>query len=358
MTTTAGVATSIRVTPVSASRRREPGTPQPAFGSVFSDHMLVATHRDGQWRDIEIVPYDQLSLSPATSALHYGLAIFEGMKAYRTVDDHLVLFRPQKHSERLNRSCRRVVLPEVPEALFMEGIRELVRLDREWVPPSDEGSLYIRPLLFGADDTLRVKPAASSRFVVMTGPVGGYFSSALNLVTSQEYARAFAGGTGDIKLSGNYGASMLAEKEAQAKGYATMLWLDAKEHLYVEECGVMNVFFVIAGKVVTPKLSGTILPGVTRDSVITILRDLGFSVEERPITITEVIAAHKSGQLTECFGTGTAAAIAHVSAITHEGEELTLPAVGRRKIASAALDRMVQIRAGRHPAPEGWLVPI
>jgi branched-chain amino acid aminotransferase len=151
---------------------------------------------------------------------------------------------------------------------------------------------------------------------------------------------------------------MLAEKEAQAKGYATMLWLDAKEHLYVEECGVMNVFFVIAGKVVTPNLSGTILPGVTRDSVITILRDLGFSVEERPITITEVSAAHKSGQLTECFGTGTAAAIAHVSAITHEGEELTLPAVGRREIASAALDRLVQIRAGRHPAPEGWLVPI
>ena len=352
------MATELRVNRTVTSRRPAPGTPPPAFGSVFSDHMLVATHSEGQWRDIEVAPYDRLPLSPATSALHYGLSVFEGLKAYRTVDDRLVLFRPDQHLQRLNRSCRRVVLPEVPEELFMDGLRELLQLDREWVPAVDEGSLYIRPLVFGADDTLRVKPAATTRFLIMTGPVGGYFSSALNLVTSQKYARAFAGGTGDIKLGGNYGASMIAEREAQARGFATMLWLDAKEHRFIEECGVMNVFFVIAGNVVTPDLSGTILPGVTRDSVIRILRDLGLSVEERPITIDEVIAAHEAGLLTECFGTGTAAAIAHVSAITHEQTELVLPELERREVASAALTRLIEVRTGRHPAPEGWLISV
>jgi branched-chain amino acid aminotransferase len=320
--------------------------------------MLLATFAEGEWRDVEIVPYAQLKLSPATSALHYGLSVFEGLKAYRTVTDELVLFRPQMHWERLNRSCRRVVLPEVPEALFMEGLTELVRLDRDWVPGLDQGSLYVRPLVFASEETLRVKPATSCRFVILTGPVGGYFSEALTLVTTREYARAFPGGTGDIKLGGNYGASMIAEKAAQAKGYGTVLWLDAQEHLYVEECGVMNVFFVIAGKVVTPNLSGTILPGVTRDSVIAILSRLGLIVEERPITITELVAAHAAGQLSECFGTGTAAAVAHVGSITHEGRQLSLPPVERREVASATLERLSAIRAGRHPAPEDWLVPI
>ncbi len=320
--------------------------------------MLVATHCHGEWQDVEILPSQPLAIPPTASGLHYGLSVFEGLKAYRTFDDRLVLFRPQLHAERLNRSCRRVVLPEVPATLFTHGLQELVRLDREWVPSCDKGSLYIRPLVFGSDESLQVKPATAARLVVMTGPVGGYFSSELTLVTSPQYARAFAGGTGDIKLGGNYGAAMFAEREAQSQGYATILWLDAKEHRYVEECGVMNVFFVIAGRVITPHLGGTILPGVTRDSVITLLRQHGVTVEERPITITEVMGAHRAGQLTECFGTGTAAAIAPVSTITHDGERFRLPTGEHREIAPMALDRLVQIRAGRQPAPDGWLVPI
>jgi len=352
------MASVIPVTHVDVRRLPDPTAEQPAFGTTFSDHMLVARFGESAWADVEIRPYGPLSMPPSINALQYGLAVFEGLKAFRTVSDEVVLFRPWENYQRLRRSCRRLVLPEVPEEIFVDGLRQLVRLDSEWVPGPDAGSLYIRPCLFATDENIRVKPAESCLFVIFTCPVGGYFAEPLRLVTTNRYVRAFPGGTGDVKPAGNYAAAMLADQEAQADGYHAVLWLDAKEHRYVEECGVMNVFFVIDGHVVTPSLGGTILAGVTRDSVITLIRDMDVPVEERPITISEVVDAHVARTLTECFGTGTAATIAHVSRITHGDVELNLPSVEARPIAAAALERLSHLRSGRTDDPYGWLVPV
>lgn len=351
------MASLIPVTTISAPRRPTPITPPP-FGTTFSDHMLVARYHDGSWTDVEIKPYGPLALAPSINGLQYGLAVFEGLKAFRTDTGDIVLFRPHDNWQRLGRSCRRLVLPEVSEPLFMDGLRQLVELDARWVPSSDEGSLYIRPCVFAVDENIRVKPAESCSFVIFTCPVGGYFAEPLKLVTTPRYARAFPGGTGDIKPGGNYAAAMLAEHEAHTEGHDAVLWLDAAEHRYIEECGVMNAFFVIDGRVITPRLSGTILAGVTRDSVITLLREMDVPVEERSISIAEVIAAHHAGKLTECFGTGTAATIAHVQRITHDGVELTLPAVTERQVAPAVLKRLTLVRTGRILDIHGWLVRV
>jgi branched-chain amino acid aminotransferase len=348
----------IPVTRAPASRAPDSSAGEPAFGTTFSDHMLVAAHRGGGWTDVEIRPYGTLSLPPAVNALQYGLAVFEGLKAFRTVSDDIVLFRPRENHERLRRSCRRLALPEVPEDLFLEGLRQLVGLDAGWVPETGGGSLYVRPCVFAVDENIRVKPADSCLFVTFTCPVGRYFAEPLSLVTTDRFVRAFPGGTGDVKPAGNYAAAMLAEREAQLDGHDGVLWLDAREHRYVEECGVMNVFFAIEGKVVTPALSGTVLAGVTRDSVIWILREMGVTVEERALTIDEVVEAHEAGTLTECFGTGTAATVAHVDRITHQRQELRLPPVELRRIAPAVLERLNLIRTGRVSAPVGWLLPV
>jgi branched-chain amino acid aminotransferase len=352
------MAPPILVTQVSVRRIPDPSEAQPPFGTTFSDHMLLARYHDGGWTDVEIRPYGPLSLPASINALQYGLAVFEGLKAFRTASDDVVLFRPGENYERLRRSCRRLVLPEVPEEIFMDGLTQLVRLDSEWVPGPDDGSLYIRPCVFATDENIRVKPAESCLFVVFTCPVGGYFAGPLRLVTTSRYVRAFPGGTGDVKPGGNYAAAMLAEQEAQAQGHHAVLWLDASEHRYVEECGVMNVFFVIDGRVVTPSLTDTILAGVTRDSVITLLRGMDVPVDERPVTITEVIDAHSAGTLTECFGTGTAATIAHVSRITHGDVELGLPRIDERPIASAALEKLSHLRTGRADDPYRWLAHV
>jgi len=237
----------------------------------------------------------------------------------------------------------------------MDGLIQLVRLDSEWVPGLDDGSLYIRPCVFATDENIRVKPAESCLFVVFMCPVGGYFAEPLSLVTTGRYVRAFPGGTGDVKPGGNYAAAMLAEQEAQAQGQHAVLWLDAREHHYVEECVVMNVFFVIDGRVVTPSLTDTILAGVTRDSVIALLRGMDVPVDERPVTITEVIDAHGAGTLSESFGTGTAAAIAHVSRITHGDIELNLSPADERPVASATLEKLSHLRTGRAGDPHRWL---
>jgi branched-chain amino acid aminotransferase len=344
----------IPVTHVGESRRAGRSS-EPDFGTTFSDHMLVAVHRNGSWSDVEIKPYGPIPLPPSINALQYGLAVFEGLKAFRTVSGDVVLFRPSENYERLRRSCRRLVLPEVPKSVFISGLKQLIRVDAEWIPGPDEGSLYVRPCVFATDENIRVQPAASSLFVTFTSPVGHYYAEPLSLLTTTRYARAFPGGTGDVKPGGNYAAAMLAEQEARAEGHDGVLWLDAKEHRYVEECGVMNVFFVVAGTVITPALGSTILAGITRDSVITILRGMGISVQERSITITEIVEAYEAGKLTECFGTGTAATIAHVKRITHRGKELVLPPVEAREIAPAALERLVLIRTGRMDAPGDWL---
>lgn len=328
---------------------------QVPFASVFADHMLVAEYFDGEWQNACIRPYSPLTLSPAISALQYGISVFEGLKAQRIATGEVALFRAHDNARRLNSSAARLAIPQVPERLFLHGLRELLRLDQSWVPPSGQGALYIRPCLFSIDESLRVKPAERYLFTIFACPFGAYYAAPVDVLTSGRDVRAFAGGTGDVKAAGNYAAALRADENARAQGFQTTLWLDAREHAYVEECGVMNVFFVIGDEIVTPSLDGTILPGITRDSVIVLLRDMGRSVRERRIGIDEIVAAHEQGILRECFGTGTAATLTHIRRIRHDGRDIELPAISDAGIGAVVRDRLKAVATARAPDTHGWL---
>ena len=354
MSATAVSSPPLRITRVPRSRLPEVDLTKVAFGRVYSDHLLQAVCRDGVWEAPEIVPFGEISLHPATAVFHYAQAIFEGMKAHLTDDGAPVLFRPGENWRRMNQSARRMVMAEVPEEIFLGGIRALVGLDRGWIPPNEFGSLYIRPFLFGADPYIGVSPAREYRFYVMTAPVGAYYEGSVSLYVTRKWIRAAEGGIGAAKAAGNYSASYYGMQEAQEAGCDNVLWLDAKEHRFVEECGTMNMMFVIAGRVVTPPLGGTILPGVTRDSAIRLLRDqLAIEVEERPVPIEEIVAASASGDLEECFGVGTAAVVTPVARLTGEGVEVRLPEA--TPIQDDLRDRLTSIRLGRAPDPYGWV---
>ncbi len=328
------------------------------FSSVMSDHMFTAAFGDGRWRDRSVVPYEALPLRPSISALQYGLSVFEGMKAHRGPDGAVLLFRPRLNVRRLQRSAARLAMPEVPDELFLGGLAELLRVDRDWVPPAGEGALYIRPVLFSDDESVRVKPGDRYRFVIFTFPYGSYYSTPVDALVSERYVRAFPGGTGDIKPAGNYAGAMLADREAREAGFDTVLWLDALERRYVEECGVMNVFFVIGDAVVTPALDGTILPGVTRDSVLTLLRDTGHPVSERRIPIDEIFEAHDQGRLAEAFGTGTAAVVSAIRRIGYRDRTIDLPPVEVRTVGPPVREQLVAIAGGRASDPYGWVVTL
>jgi len=341
---------------VSKSRLSESQRENPEFGSVFSDHMFVADYVGGHWGEPEIIPYGPMLLPPSLSALHYGQAVFEGFRARRTVDGGVALFRPRENHARLNRSAVRLAMPEVPESLFLEGVAELVRLDREWIPEREGGALYVRPLYFGADEALLVRPAKRYRLTVVTCPVGPYFAQPIRLLAEESYGRAFPGGTGDIKPAGNYAAGFLAARLAQERGFHNVLWLDATQHRFAEECGVMNIFFVVGGEAVTPPLSGTILPGVTRASVLTLMAEMGIRAEERPVPIEEVLDAHAAGNLTEVFGVGTAATVAPVECIRYRERELRLAVEPQSSISAQVRERLEAIQTGRAPDSHGWLM--
>jgi branched-chain amino acid aminotransferase len=325
------------------------------FGSVFSEHMFTAQFKDGRWSEGLIQPYGPIFLAPSISALHYGISVFEGLKAHKSPSGQLLLFRPRENARRFQRSAARLAMPEVPESLFLEGVRELVRLDHSWIPPAGAGSLYIRPVLFSTEPTIRIKPAAECQFVILTFPFGSYFSAPVDVLVCERYARAFPGGTGDVKPAGNYAAGLAADQEAHEAGCGAVLWLDAQERRYVEECGVMNVFFVIGEEVVTPALSGTILPGITRDSVITLLSDMGYRVREERITIQDVVLLHKRGQLRECFGTGTAATVTHVSRIRYRDGIIELPRVDERTVGPIVREKLLGVMTSCQPDPYGWV---
>ncbi|MFL5576544.1 MAG: branched-chain amino acid aminotransferase [Gemmatimonadaceae bacterium] len=333
------------------------------FASVFSDHMLYAEYRDGAWQAPELRPYGPLPLAPSISALQYGVSAFEGLKAHRAPDGRVTLFRPTENARRLARSARRLAMPEVPESLFVDGLRALLRLDEGWVPPGDAGALYIRPTLFSIDESVRVKPAERFAFVIFTFPFGAYYAAPVDALVTERYVRAFPGGTGEVKPAGNYAPTLLADAEARDAGFGTVMWLDGLERRYVEECGVMNVFFVIADgadrvRVVTPAQGGTILPGITRDSALTLLRASGHTVEERRIAIDEVVEHHRAGGLLECFGTGTAATLSHIARIRWRDEDLVLPPVEARRVGPEVRERLVAIATGRTSDPYGWVVPV
>jgi len=349
------LSSSIRINRVLNSRVQEVDFATVPFSSVFSDHMFSAEFQDGRWSDGLIQPYGPISVAPSISALHYGISVFEGMKAHKSADGRPLLFRPRGNARRLQRSAARLAIPVVPESLFLEGLRELIRLDQAWIPPADVGALYVRPILFSVDPSIRVKPADRCQFIILTFPFGPYFSAPVDVVVCERYVRAFPGGTGDTKPAGNYAAGLLADQEARQAGFTSVMWLDAQERRYVEECGVMNVFFVIGEEVVTPQLSGTILPGITRDSVITLLRDIGYRVREERIAIDEVFRCHHWEELRECFGTGTAATVSHIGRIRYREETLELPPIEQRKVGPLVREKLVGVMIGRQPDPHRWV---
>jgi branched-chain amino acid aminotransferase len=348
----------IRTQRTTASRVDELDPSNLEFGKVFSDHMFAMDYRDGEWQEAQIVPYGNMVVSPANSALHYGQAIFEGMKAYHQADGGVSLFRPLDNWARLNASAERMCMPTVPEELFMQGLRELVKLDSAWVPDSPGSSLYIRPFMFATDGFIGVRPSNAYRFMIFTCPVGLYFNQPLRVRFEQKYVRSAEGGAGYAKNAGNYGAAMYPTKLAQLEGYNQLIWTDASQHQYVEESGTMNAIFVIDGRVVTPALSTSILDGVTRRSVLQLARDMGLTVEERKVSSREIMEALAAGKLNEAFGAGTAATIAPIATIGYEGQDYDLPATGPKafsKRVSAALDA---IRTGEGPDVHNWMVRV
>ena len=325
------------------------------FGRVFSDHMLLVYYRNGKWQSPEIRPYGKLDLAPSVSSLNYGQSIFEGMKAHRDPMGRPILYRPRENWKRMNHSAARMCMPQLPEALFMDGLKALVQMDQDWIPPVSKGALYIRPLMFATDEYIGVRPSEEYLFTIFTGPAGTYYSEPVSLLASKDYVRAAIGGTGSAKTAGNYASGMLPDKIAKSQGYHNVLWLDGREHRYVEECGTMNMFFVIEDKVITPPLSGTILPGITRDSVIRLLRDNGYPIEVRPVSIQEIESAHEQGYLQEAFGAGTAATIAHIARIGYGGRDMVLPPVDDRPISNWLNETLFDIRVGNVKDPYGWV---
>jgi len=329
------------------------------FGRLYSDHMLVAYYEHGEWGVPEIKPFSDLSFHPATTFMHYGQAIFEGIKAYKTPAGEPVIFRPYDNWERMNRSAKRMAMPSVPEEIFIEGMRRLVDIDRDWVPAGADTSLYIRPLMLAMDEFIGVKPAEKFLFLIITSPAGPYYSKPVSIYVQEKYVRAFPGGIGYTKAAGNYGMSMYPTMKIREMGYDQVLWTDGFEHKYVQEIGTMNVFFVIGDKAVTPDLAGgTILEGVTRDSVMTLLREKGMTVEERPVSINELAEAYRGGQLKEAFGTGTAASIAPISSLTWNEERMELPPVSSWETVRWLQQELGDIRYGRKADTHGWILNV
>ena len=326
------------------------------FGKQFSDHMFRADFNGEHWVNEEIIPYGNIEVSPAAAVLHYGQAIFEGMKVYRSDAGEILYFRPFENFKRMQTSAIRLCMPLIPETLFMEGLRQLVKTDQEWIPKGDGNALYIRPVYFATDGVIGVKPSESYTFLILTSPTGAYYTDDLRVKIEKTYSRASRSGTGYAKAAGNYAGALYPTRLAQQKGYNQVIWTDAATNTKVEESGTMNLMFVIDGVLVTPSLSPSKLAGITRDSVIELAQHWGMRVEERDVFVEEVVQAFRDGKLQEAFGTGTAANIAPISVIGHEGEDFVVPVAGPDTFAMRALSFLNDIKAGRIEDPFNWIV--
>ncbi len=328
------------------------------FGKYFTDHMLEVDYEDGEWKTVEIKPYQSLLFSPSLAALHYGQAIFEGIKAFKNRVGEAQIFRPYENFKRFNLSAKRMEMPVIPEEIFIEGMKQLVKLDENWIPNIEHHSLYIRPLMFSTDEMIGVRPSNKYKFMIILSPTGPYYSVPMKIYVEEKYVRAVEGGVGFAKNAGNYGAAMHATAEAKRKGYDQVLWTDAVEHKYVQECGMMNIFFIIGNKAITPDLnSGTILEGVTRDSVLQLLQDMGFIIEERKLSIDEVVEAYKAGELLEVFGTGTAATISMIKELKYRDFIMHFD-VEKWKISPEVKEKMSAIKEGRDEDKHEWLLKV
>ena len=345
---------TIKTEKVTASRLNEVDFTHLDFGKYMSDHMLVVNYENGTWQAPEILPYGPISMMPTALALHYGQSVFEGMKAFRMEDGNVSIFRIRKHYERLERTLNRMCMPSIPYSLFEEGLIQLVKLDQAWVPSTEGSSLYIRPLIFATEDRFGVKISDTYSLIIMTGPVPPFYPRPLRVKVENRYSRAAKGGTGAAKCAGNYGGAFYASKLAKEEGFDQVLWTDLSPDLKIEESGTMNAFFLIDGTLITPPLSETILDGVTRDSIISICEHDGITVEQRPITASEIAAASKAGKLQEAFGAGTAAVTAPISAIGIRGEVITIPDYTADSLCFRLQRRMEGIKKGTEADVFGW----
>ncbi len=330
-----------------------------AFGKNFTDHMLIAEYKGGKWNDPIIKPYGNITISPAAQALHYGQAVFEGMKAYRNAKNEVFLFRPEDNFIRINESCKRLNMPEVPKEAFMEGLKALVDLDKNWIPTNEGASLYLRPFVFASEAMLKATTSNEYTFMILCSPAQSYYNEPLKVKIADHYSRAASGGVGYAKAAGNYAASFFPTEEARKEGFDQVLWTDAATHSFIEESGTMNVFVRYENKLVTAPATETILNGVTRRSVIQIGKEMGLEVEERPISVEEVIKGLKSGDIKEMFGCGTAVVLIPYKAIGYKNEELKLNLPSEKEsIALQIKSRLVGIQTGIQDDPFGWCVKV
>jgi branched-chain amino acid aminotransferase len=324
------------------------------FGKYISDHMLMADWAKGEWSDPVILPFGELKMTPAILALHYGQAIFEGMKAFRMVDGSINIFRTQKHHDRLIKSLDRMCMPEISYEMFIQTLHALIELDKSWVPKSEGSSLYIRPVVFASESRLGVKVSDQYKYVILTSPVGPYYNKPFRLKVEDQYTRTAEGGTGFAKCAGNYGGAFYPTQLARKEGFDQVLWTDHKEHKYIDEVGMMNVMFVFNGKLVTPKLNTAILDGITRDSILTLAKEEGIPIEERRISIDDLEEGFRNKTLTEAFGCGTAAVVAPIAAINIRGIDYAFPPVEANSLQQRLKKRLLNIRTGLEPDKYNW----
>jgi len=351
----------IKIHPLPVEKRKPKFTDENklGFGRLFTDHMFIAEWKVGQgWVDARIEPYAPFSLDPACLVFHYAQEIFEGLKAYKWENGSIALFRPEMNARRFNRSADRLCMPEVPEELFLKGIEELVRLEQDWIPSSPGTSLYIRPTMIAVEPVLGVKPSDHFYFYVILSPVGAYYAGGFNpvkIMVEDKYVRAVQGGTGEAKTGGNYASSLKAGLEAKKKGFDQVLWLDGLERRYIEEVGAMNMFFAYGNTVVTAPLDGSILNGVTRNSVISLAAQLGFTVEERKIAIDTIMADIRNGKISEAFGSGTAAVITPVGTLCYKESNATIGDGNVGLLTQKLYDTLTGIQTGHLPDNFGWI---
>lgn len=326
------------------------------FGKVYTDHMFMADFRESDWKNFRIVPYGHMPMSPASPAIHYGQSIFEGLKAHLSPTGETLVFRPLDNLKRLNISAERMCLPPVPEELFMDGLSTLLDLDRKWIPQTPGSSLYIRPFLFSADEYIGIRPSQNFTFMIILSPVGAYYAAPVKVKIEKHYTRSVAGGTGYAKAGGNYGGAIYPTKLAHSEGYDQLIWTDGKDHQYIEESGTMNVMFVMNDTLITPMLSDSILAGITRDSVLRLARTWGMKVEEKKVSVKEIVDGLQKGVVQEAFGVGTAATIAHIDVIGYENKKYQLPPIADRKFAAKVYHELNGIKHGTLPDHFGWIV--
>ena len=327
------------------------------FGSVFSDHMLICDYKDGAWGTPEIVPFEPISLMPSAKIFHYGQSIFEGMKAYKDSDKKTWLFRPDENFKRFNISAKRLSIPELPEAVFMEGLKALLKVDEQWIPTQDGSSLYIRPIMFATGEGFHASPANAYKFIICTAPSGAYFAGKVKVLIEQNYSRSANGGVGFAKAGGNYAGQFYPTQLAIDKGYDQVIWTDDNTHEYIEEAGAMNIFVRINDTLITGPTSDRILDGITRKSILDIAKDEGIKVEVRKFTVTEIVEASKNGSLKEMFGAGTAAVISPIATFGFKDTDYDLPEL-ENPVASQLKQRIVDIQTNKAKDIFGWTVNV